>query len=102
MIARLWRGRVSINEAGAYREFLRRRAIPDHQSVAGNISLYILERHEGDIAPCVTLAFWEDMGTIQSFAGTDVERVKYYPEDRGYRLEFEPGVVRYRVVGRTR
>jgi hypothetical protein len=32
-------------------------------------------------------------------AGEDLETAKYYPEDEGFLLEFEPTVVHYEVVG---
>jgi len=59
MIARMWHGRVPTSKAPAYREFTNRTAIPDYQSVAGNISVHILERAEGDITHFITLTFWE-------------------------------------------
>jgi hypothetical protein len=47
----MWHGRVASEKAKAYREFTNQRAIPDYQSVPGNISAYILERQEDDITP---------------------------------------------------
>jgi heme-degrading monooxygenase HmoA len=101
MISRMWHGRVSTSRAKAYREFLNARAIPDYQSVEGNISVHILERNEGEITHFITLTFWESINSIKAFAGEDVERAKYYPEDKDYLLEFEPTVVHYEVVGRS-
>jgi len=102
MIARIWHGRVPTSKAPAYREFTNRTAIPDYQSVQGNLSVHILEREEGDITHFITLTFWEDLDSIRAFAGDDVERAKYYPEDKDYLLEFEPKVVHYEVVGQAR
>ncbi len=99
MIARMWHGRVPSGKAQAYREFLNERAIPDYQSVPGNLSVHVLERPEGDVTHFITLTFWEDMRAIRGFAGQDVERAKYYPEDGDFLLEFEPNVVHYEVVG---
>ncbi len=101
MIARLWHGRVPAGKARAYREFLNRRAVPDYQSVPGNLSVHVLERPEGDVVHFVTLTFWENMDVIRAFAGDDVARAKYYPEDRDFLLEFEPAVLHYEVVGRS-
>jgi heme-degrading monooxygenase HmoA len=101
MIARLWHGRVPAAKAAAYREFLNRRAISDYQSVPGNLSVHILERPDGDVVHFVTLTFWSDMKVIRAFAGDDVERAKYYPEDKDFLLEFEPAVTHYSVVGRS-
>jgi len=99
MVVRMWHGRVPASKATAYREFLNRRAIPDYQSVPGNISVHILERQEGDITHFITMTFWENMNAIKGFAGDEIERAKYYPEDKGFLLEFEPTVVHYEVAG---
>ena len=101
MIARIWHGRVPSSKTQAYRQFLNSRAIPDYQSVAGNISVHILERMEGDVTHFITLTYWKDLESIKSFAGEDVETAKYYPEDKNFLLEFEPQVVHYEVVGQS-
>jgi heme-degrading monooxygenase HmoA len=101
MIVRMWHGTVPASKAGAYREFLNTRAIPDYQSVQGNLSVHILERKEAEIAHFITLTFWKDMDSIKAFAGDDVEAAKYYPEDKDFLLEFEPKVVHYEVVGQS-
>jgi heme-degrading monooxygenase HmoA len=99
MIVRMWHGRVPTAKAEQYREFLNARAIPDYRSIAGNISVHILERPDGDVTHFVTLTFWESMASIRAFAGESVETAKYYPEDADFLLEFEPTVVHYDVVG---
>ena len=99
MIARLWHGRVPTAKAEAYRRFLNSRAIPDYRSVRGNLSVHVLERREGEVTHFITLTFWESLEAIRAFAGDDLERAKYYPEDAGFLLEFEPGVVHYEVAG---
>jgi heme-degrading monooxygenase HmoA len=101
MIARLWHGRVPTSKAKAYREFVTARAIPDYQSVAGNLSVHILERAEGEVTHFITLTFWKDLESIKGFAGEEAEVAKYYPEDQDFLLEFEPNVVHYEVVGQS-
>ncbi len=101
MIVRMWHGRVPTSKAKAYREFVNARAIPDYQSVDGNLSVHILERAEGDVTHFITLTFWRDLDSIKAFAGDEVEKAKYYPEDDEYLLEFEPTVVHYEVVGQS-
>ena len=101
MISRMWHGRVPTSKTEAYREFLNSRAIPDYQSVNGNISVHILERTEGEVTHFITLTFWKDMESVKAFAGEEVEIAKYYPEDKNFLLEFEPTVVHYEVVGHS-
>jgi heme-degrading monooxygenase HmoA len=102
MIVRMWHGRVPTTKAVAYREFLKGKAIPDYQSVAGNISVHILERQEEDITHFITMTFWESLEAIKGFAGNELETAKYYPEDKDFLLEFEPRVVHYEVVGQSK
>ena len=101
MIIRMWHGRVKRDDAAAYRTFLEQRAIPDYQSVPGNLSVKILERHEDDVTHFITMTAWENLEVIKAFAGDDIEVAKYYPEDEGFLLEFEPGVVHYEVVAES-
>jgi hypothetical protein len=40
------------------------------------------------------------MDSIRAFAGDDVERARYYPEDEAFLLELEPHVTHYDVIAR--
>ena len=97
MIVRLWHGRVAHAQAAAYREFLKARAIPDYCGVPGNLAVEILERRADDATHFITLTRWRDIDAIRAFAGDEVTRAKYYPEDADFLLEFEPEVVHYEV-----
>ena len=101
MIVRMWHGRVLTSKAKAYVAFLNQRAIPDYQSIKGNIKVYILERAEGEITHFITMTYWENMNANKKFAGEDPEIAKYYSEDKDFLLEFEPRVVHYKVVGQS-
>lgn len=97
MIARIWHGKTPASKADAYVEFTEQRAIPDYGSVEGNCTASILRRIEGDEAHFLTLTFWDSKAAIERFAGPDIERAKYYPEDGDFLLEFEPTVTHYEV-----
>ena len=98
MIARLWHGRVRPGQADAYAAFLAARAIPDYTRIAGNRGVRLLRRDADDAVHFVTLSFWDSEDAIRSFAGDDLLKAKYYPEDAGFLLEFEPQVVHYVVT----
>lgn len=97
MIARLWHGTTRLDRADAYASFLADRAMPDYRGTPGNLGAQVLRRDEDDIAHFVTLSYWEDEAAIRAFAGDDVLKAKYYPEDQGFLLEIEPRVVHYEV-----
>jgi heme-degrading monooxygenase HmoA len=98
MIARIWHGKTPTEKAEAYGQFLVERAIPDYRATPGNEGAYILRRLDGPETHFLTLTFWTSRGAIQAFAGQDIERAKYYPEDTEFLLEFEPNVTHYEVV----
>jgi len=37
---------------------------------------------------------------VKRFAGEEVDKARYYPEDREFLLEFEPTVIHYEVLVR--
>ncbi len=98
MICRIWHGRTLRSRADAYTSFLDRRAIPDYRSVPGNRSVTVLRRDEDDVTHFLTVTHWESEDCIRSFAGDDLLRAKYYPEDQDFLLEFEPLVQHYTVA----
>lgn len=97
MIARLWHGITLAEQAQAYLAFLRERAVPDYRRTPGNRSVSLMHRVEGRVAHFLVLTHWDSLQAIEAFAGPDVERARYYPEDDTFLLEFEPTVVHYRV-----
>ena len=100
MVARIWHGRTRARDYDAYWAFLQERAIPDYQRTPGNRGVRLFRRLDGDEAHFLTLSYWDSLEAIRNFAGADIAAAKYYPEDRGYLLEFEPSVQHYEVTDR--
>ncbi len=86
------------SSADAYARFLERRAIPDYRSVSGNRSAAVLRRDETAVTHFMTVTHWDSEDSIRAFAGDDVLKARYYPEDRDYLLEFEPLVQHFVVT----
>jgi heme-degrading monooxygenase HmoA len=101
VIARIWHGVTPAGKADDYVDYLNRTGVPDYRATEGNRGVYVLRRIEGDRAHFLTLSLWESLDAIRGFAGEDVERARYYPEDADFLLEFEPTVTHYEVVART-
>ncbi|MHA1331925.1 MAG: antibiotic biosynthesis monooxygenase family protein [Candidatus Hodarchaeales archaeon] len=97
MIVRIWHGRTVKEKADAYMEFLKSKAIPDYQSVEGNLGLTFLKRDEEEITHFLLITYWNSLESIKKFAGSDPEMAKYYPEDDAFLLEKEPTVIHYEV-----
>lgn len=101
MIARTWHGRVPASRADAYEAYLERTGLADYRTTPGNRGVLALRRDEGDVTHFVLTTMWDSMAAIRLFAGDDVARARYYPEDDDYLLEREPFVVHHDVVEAT-
>ena len=99
MIARMWHGVTPAAKADEYVEYLNKTGMPGYRATEGNRGAYLLRRIEGDEAHFITLTFWDSYEDIKKFAGEDVEKARYYPEDKEFLLEFEPTVKHYEIVG---
>jgi len=97
MIARIWHGATPASKADDYLAFLQARAIPDYGKTPGNLAVHILRRDDGEITHFLTLTHWVSLEAIAAFAGADISRAKYYPEDTNFLLAFEPAVQHYEV-----
>jgi heme-degrading monooxygenase HmoA len=97
VIARIWHGTTLTSKADVYLAFLQERAVPDYREVPGNLAVYLLRRAAGEVTHFITLTHWDSLESIAAFAGTDISRAKYYPEDAGYLLELEPTVQHFEL-----
>jgi heme-degrading monooxygenase HmoA len=97
MIARIWHGKTAAADLEAYSDLLTRLAVPDYRSTEGFRGLTFLRRVEENEAHFELITYWEDMEAIRNFAGEDVEKAKYYPEDKAFLLEFEEKVRHFEV-----
>ncbi len=100
MIARIWHGVTPASKADEYVEYLNKTGLPDYAATEGNRGVYLLRKIEGDQAHFITLTFWDSEQAIENFAGHDIEKAKYYPEDAQFLLEFEPLVQHYQVMNK--
>jgi heme-degrading monooxygenase HmoA len=98
MIARIWRGRIRASDVDAYRTYIGATGLVDYRETAGNRGAYMFTRVDGDIAHVVTLSFWDALDSIRAFAGDDVTRARYYPEDERYLLDFPERVEHFEVI----
>ena len=81
MLARLWRGATRAADADAYVDYLRETGLAEYRATSGNNGAWVLWRVLGDRAEFITLSLWESRDAIRRFAGDDIERAVFYPED---------------------
>jgi len=91
-------GVTTASKSDDYLTYLNRTGIPDYLATEGNRGVYVLRRVEGNQAHVLLLSLWESREAIEKFAGTDIEKACYYPEDEQFLLELEPGVTPYKEL----
>jgi heme-degrading monooxygenase HmoA len=87
MIARTWRGATWAEDAEAYAAYINETGIAEYAATPGNRGAYLLYRIEDDRAEFLALSFWESLDAIHGFAGEDIERAVFYPEDDRYLID---------------
>ncbi len=98
MIARAWHGATPVRKADEYLEFLNKAGVQDYRATKGNRGVFVLRNVSKERADFLLISLWDDVEAIRRFAGPDVEKAFYYPEDKDFLLEFEPTVTHYEVL----
>jgi heme-degrading monooxygenase HmoA len=81
MITRIWHGKTKAGDAENYLQFLMETGIKEYMATSGNLEVRIWRKQEKEIAHFWTISTWTDMESIKAFAGEEVEKAKYYPDD---------------------
>lgn len=97
-IVREWRGRVPANQAEAYLAVLQATGLKHYAATPGHRGTLVLREDQGAETEYVLLTFWESEQAIRAFAGDDIGRAVYYPEDDGYLLEKPERLHHYRLT----
>ena len=86
MIARSWDGLTPAAKAEEYTDYVRKTGVTELAATDGNLGVYLLRRREGDQERFRVLSLWDSMDGIRRFAGDDVEKARYFPEDARFLL----------------
>lgn len=98
MIARVWHGIVPAQDSQSYLEYLNQTGVKDLQNTPGNKGVNVMSRIEGDQAHFILISYWDSLKSIQNFAGEDIQKARYYPQDEDFLIELEPQVEHYEVL----
>jgi heme-degrading monooxygenase HmoA len=98
VIARTWRGAVRREDAEAYLAYVIQTGLTGYRNTPGNLGAMAFRRILGDECEFLTLSFWESRESIDGFAGKDIGRAKFYPEDDRFLVNRDLTVNHYEVV----
>lgn len=98
MIARLWHGWTSRENADPYERFLREHMFPSIHHVPGFLGADLLRHDDGDEVAFVTITRFESLDAVRDFAGNDYEQAVIEPEAKALLARHDERSEHYHVV----
>lgn len=82
MVARIWRGYTSFENADAYEKFLKTEFMPavEKKNIAGYKKFQLLRKDEDAEVSFITIMWFESLEQIKAFAGDDYEKAVVHPK----------------------
>ncbi|MEX2123764.1 MAG: hypothetical protein WD795_07700 [Woeseia sp.] len=100
MIMRDWRARLPHDKVDDYFDYLEITGIREYAATPGHRGTWVLLDREGETAEYTLLTLWESRDAIRAFAGDDIGRARYYPDDAKYFVEMPERVRHYEVLAK--
>ncbi len=85
------------SKAVRYISYLKKTGVREYRSTKGNRGVYVLQRVIDGRAEFALISLWDSMEGVGRFAGPDVEKAVFYPEDKDFLVELESKVSHYQV-----
>ncbi len=97
-IARLWRGATSETDANAYLAYMQETGIAEYRRTAGNCGVFVLRRIREGRAEFLLLTLWASEEAVRRFAGEDIGKAVFYPDDERFLISRDEYVDHFEVV----
>ena len=81
MIARMWHGYTTPENADAYEAMLKPELLPGLSRMPGFVGSYLFRRASGHEVEFITIILWESYDTLRAVAGENYE-IAIVPEER--------------------
>lgn len=98
MIARIWRGSTSAEDADAYLLYLRATGLSAYEKTPGNEGVLVFRRIADGEAHFLLVSLWSTVEAIHAFAGDDVGHAVFYPEDERYLVDGDGRAQHFELV----
>lgn len=101
MIARVWRGWTSGENAHRYDEHYRDEVLPALRQIPGFRGARLLRRADGEATEFVSVTFFDSLEAVRAFAGADHDAAVIADEARRVLVRFDERVTHYDVSAET-
>ena len=97
----MWRGWVDTDRVSEYVDYVTRTGLSAYRRTPGNLGVEMWTRDVGGgRSEVTTLSWWESLDHIRGFAGDEIDRAVFYPEDDEYLIDREAMVTHHEVARR--
>jgi heme-degrading monooxygenase HmoA len=98
-ILREWRAEIRRALKQEYVDYVTATGIAEYRRAEGNLGAVIATRDlDSERSEIVTLSWWKNEASIQAFAGDEISRSRYYPQDHRYLLTYPETVQHYEAT----
>jgi antibiotic biosynthesis monooxygenase (ABM) superfamily enzyme len=101
VIARVWRGATTAADGEAYAAYMEETGMTAARKLGGSRGTLVLRRVVGDRTEFETVLLFDSLDDVREFAGDEVEKAVFFPEDDRYLVERDLGVSHYEVDAQT-
>jgi hypothetical protein len=98
MIARIWHGWTTHENASAYEEFLKSTMVPAIHRVDRVLGADLLRRELDDEVAFITITRFESLDAVRAFAGDDYEQAVVEPQAKELLRRFDERSEHYEIV----
>jgi heme-degrading monooxygenase HmoA len=98
VIARIWHGWTTPEDADAYEELLRSEVLPAIRRIDGARGAYVLRDPVEAEVEFVTITLWDSVDAVRAFAGDDYELAVVPPPARRLLTRFDERSRHYEAV----
>jgi heme-degrading monooxygenase HmoA len=98
MIARVWRGRTTRENADAYQELLGTTILPGIDRVSGYRGAELFRRYVGEEVEFMTVTRFDSLDAVREFAGDDYEQAVISDEAHDLLSSFDERVAIYELA----
>ncbi|MCW2913772.1 MAG: hypothetical protein JWN52_1840 [Actinomycetia bacterium] len=94
-LMRIWRGSTRRSDAEAYERYMRHTGFVGYTAADGNRGVYMTRRDLGEHSEFCMVSLWDSWEAVKAFAGDELDKAVFYPEDDRYLVDRELTVSHY-------
>jgi heme-degrading monooxygenase HmoA len=98
-VLREWRAEIRRALKDEYLEYVKATGLASYLRTPGNLGASVAVRDLDSVrSEIVTLSWWSDAEAIKAFAGADITRARYFPQDDRFLLRRPEHVQHYEAT----